>query len=339
MGKLFVNIAVALLFMGCVSNTIIIDNDENQVITSPNLIEQVQNNSQTQNMDHTTCPSEDACPTHKEANNSEHILGIEDEIIQQTDPDQALEDPEQEIYALEANSVAETELDDYATEQQYAESAQSYADKVIYLTFDDGPSSNTPKVLDILREENVKATFFVTGHHKNFVHLIKREFEEGHTIGAHTFSHKYEIYTSQETYFNDLERLQKVIEKYTGSRTNLIRLPGGSSNTIHLRYSNDPNFMNNLCKELRHRGYQYIDWNLSAKDASSGYIHTSTIVEKACRGNKKSICLLMHDSFGKETTVEALPTIIQHYKQEGYRFGTLDVSSSGYHHNNYTPKR
>ena len=221
---------------------------------------------------------------------------------------------------------------DFNPIQQYSDTGSQLADKVIYLTFDDGPSSNTPKILDILKQENVKATFFVTGHHESYVHLIKREFDEGHAIGAHTFSHRYEIYTSMETYFKDLEKIQQIIQKYTGSRTRLIRFPGGSSNTAYRHYNSDPDFMRRLCGEVRYRGYQYIDWNLSSKDSSSSYVPASTIVTMACRDYAPDICLLMHDTFGKESTVEALRAIIKYYKEQGYRFGTLDVSSPGYHH-------
>ena len=240
--------------------------------------------------------------------------------------------------AIEADANAD-EIDASTESQQFPEVVQSDSDKVIYLTFDDGPSSITPKVLDILKRENVKATFFVTGHHEDYVHLIKREYEEGHAIGAHSFSHKYEIYTSQETYFKDLERLQKIIEKYTGSRTRLIRFPGGSSNTSYRLYNDDPYFMNKLCYEVRRRGYQYIDWNLSSKDSSSGFVSASTIITMATRGDKNDICLLMHDTFGKDTTVQALPAIIQYYKENGYRFGVLDTTSSGYHHVHRFPRR
>ena len=209
---------------------------------------------------------------------------------------------------------------------------QPDTDKVIYLTFDDGPSNNTQKILDILQHENIKATFFVTGHHENYVYMIKREFEAGHAIGAHSYTHKYEIYTSQETYFDDLERLQKVIEKYTGSRTKLIRFPGGSSNNMYSHYNADPNFMRKLCKTVRRRGYQYFDWNLSSKDSRNSYVPASTIVTMSCRDTGRAICLLLHDSFGKESTVAALPSIIRYYKEKGYRFGTLDNTSPGFHH-------
>lgn len=204
--------------------------------------------------------------------------------------------------------------------------------KVVYLTFDDGPSSNTPKVLEILKEKGVKATFFVTGSHQDFVHYIRRAHEQGHAIAAHTYSHNYKIYTSPETYFEDLERIEKVIEEQTGSRTPIVRFPGGSSNTVHHKYTEDSLYMIRLTQMLQDRGYQYVDWNLSSADASGIKVPAETIVKCSCRARENDICLLMHDTFGKETTVQALPAIIDYFKKEGYEFGT--ITSKGYicHH-------
>ena len=305
MNKLFVCIVFAMALTGCASSSYKLETAENQVTQQPGA-------------------------TEKPASDSSEIAVTDTDESDFEPVQQAFDTYESDFEPVQ--QAFDTDESDFEPVQQSLDTDQPYTDKVIYLTFDDGPSGNTPKILDILKQENVKATFFVTGHHENYVHLIKREFEEGHAIGAHSFSHKYEIYASQETYFEDLEKLQKVIEKYTGSRTKLIRFPGGSSNTAYLHYTNDPNFMYNLCKEVRRRGYQYIDWNLSSKDSSSGYVPASTIVTMACRDHSPDICLLMPDTFGKETTVEALPEIIRYYKAQGYRFGTLDTTSSGYHH-------
>lgn len=204
--------------------------------------------------------------------------------------------------------------------------------KVVYLTFDDGPSSNTPKVLEILMEKDVKATFFVTGSHQDFVHYIRRAHEQGHAIAAHTYTHNYNIYTTPETYFEDLERIQKVIEEQTGSRTNIVRFPGGSSNTVHHKYTTDSLYMIRLTQMLQDRGYQYVDWNLSSADASGIKVPTETIIKCSCRARENDICLLMHDTFGKETTVAALPAIIDYFKKEGYEFGTITSKDYICHH-------
>lgn len=204
--------------------------------------------------------------------------------------------------------------------------------KIIYLTFDDGPSDNTPKVLNILKEHGVKATFFVTGHHTDKLNLIGRAYREGHAIAAHTATHNYNIYRSMETYFEDLEKVEQVIEKQTGKRTNIIRFPGGSSNTVFHKHNSDPLFMIRLTQEVIDRGYQYVDWNISSADASGGKVPTQTIIEHSCRARHNDLCLLMHDTYGKETTVEALPTIIEYYKKQGYEFGTITEKSYVCHH-------
>ena len=265
--------------------------------------------------------------------------------LEQTDPLRILTDMEDAQQsnpaaspASEAHAVVSTEVIVDAPipvpEPQLAPKPKTPKryDKVVYLTFDDGPSTNTPKILEILRNENVKATFFVVGHHEGYSYLIRRVFKEGHAIGAHTYSHKYSIYTSQETYFEDLEKVQQTIEKFTGNRTNLIRFPGGSSNTAFRRYNNDPDFMHKLCQEVRNRGYQYFDWNQSSHDASRKHHPPEFIAESACSGTGRNICILLHDSFGKENTVEALPDIIKCYKDRGYHFGTLSVNSWAHHH-------
>ncbi|MBR5370349.1 MAG: DUF5011 domain-containing protein, partial [Bacilli bacterium] len=109
---------------------------------------------------------------------------------------------------------------------------------IIYLTFDDGPNSGTTNViLDILKEEGVKATFFVTN--KGPDELIKREYDEGHTVALHTASHDYAIvYASDESYFNDLNIVSERVKRITGEESKIIRFPGGASNTISRRYSN-----------------------------------------------------------------------------------------------------
>ena len=210
--------------------------------------------------------------------------------------------------------------------------------RVIYLTFDDGPSNNTGEVLRILREEGVKATFFITAQMPGCFHYIAQAHQEGHAVAAHSYSHKFSIYRSFETYFADLDRIEQVIEKYTGSRSPIIRFPGGSSNMAYNHYS-DINFMDSLCREVQYRGYQYVDWNLDSRDASGNNVPVQRIVSSACRDLGGEICLLMHDAEPKKSTVAALPAIIRFFKERGYEFGTL--TSTGYicHHNTANIRR
>lgn len=204
--------------------------------------------------------------------------------------------------------------------------------RIIYLTFDDGPSPNTLKILKILKENNVHATFFVTGQDPSCFSYIKQAYEEGNAIAAHTYSHNFSIYTNFDTYFKDLEKIQGVIEKYTGHRTKIIRFPGGSSNTVFRKHSKDPEFMLKLTKEVILRGYQYVDWNADSKDAETVYPNPQNLINAACRTYSKELCLLMHDTHAKTATVEALPTIIQFFKDNGYEFRTLTSTSYVCHH-------
>ena len=136
----------------------------------------------------------------------------------------------------------------------------------IYLTFDDGPSNDiTPQILDILKEENVHATFFVINFSQNKEELIKRERDEGHSIGLHGYSHEYKkIYKSEETYMNNLNDLQTKVEKVTGVKSIITRFPGGSSNTVS-RFNKG--VMTKLVKDVEDAGYKYYDWNVDSDDA------------------------------------------------------------------------
>lgn len=204
--------------------------------------------------------------------------------------------------------------------------------KVIYLTFDDGPSNLTGKVLQILKENDVHATFFVTGNHQSHAKYMRQAFQEGNVIAAHTYCHDYSIYTNFDTYFEDLEKIEAFIEKEIGQRTPIIRFPGGSSNHVFAKYNSDPEFMMKLTDEVQKRGYQYFDWNLSNHDASANLVDVETIKAKACRASLNEIYLLMHDSPAKSTTVEALPTIIQFFKDKGYEFATIKSTGAICHH-------
>ena len=179
----------------------------------------------------------------------------------------------------------------------------------VYLTFDDGPSSNTDRILDILDEYDVKATFFVVGkEEEKYRPLYNRIVQEGHTLGMHSYSHKYnEIYQSVDSYAEDLCKLQEFLYDMTGVRCRYCRFPGGSSNSV----SNVD--MHDLIGYLDERNMVYFDWNVSSGDAASGYISPEEIVAN-CTGNLESFdeaIILMHDASNKNSTVEALPQLIE----------------------------
>ena len=202
---------------------------------------------------------------------------------------------------------------------------------VIWLTFDDGPSANiTPKILDILKKENVKATFFVINYSNSNEHLLKREVAEGHTIGIHGYSHEYsKIYKSKETFMNNVYTLQDRIYKSTGVKSMYTRFPGGSSNTVSRKYCKG--IMTELTKEMLAKGFKYYDWNISsgdaggAKDAKGVYKNVTKNLSKK-RGNM----VLMHDFGANKKGLEALPKIIEYAKKEGYTFAPIDDNTPMY---------
>lgn len=201
----------------------------------------------------------------------------------------------------------------------------SIGDKVIYLTFDDGPSVYTKELLNVLKEYNVKATFFVTGNGNR--EYIKKAYNEGHSIGIHTYSHVYKnVYASEEAYFNDLEKVQKIIKEQTGEESRLVRFPGGSSNTVS-RFNKG--IMTRLSKELERRGYKYFDWNVSSSDTvkSNSDDIANTVIRRLKKGNN---VVLQHDT--KYYSVKAVRKIIEYGLANGYTFAKLDVTSPTVHH-------
>lgn len=202
--------------------------------------------------------------------------------------------------------------------------------KVIYLTFDDGPSPNTEKILNILTKYNVKGTFFVTGNDASFRHLITRAAKEGHTVGLHTYTHQYSIYSSEEAFFSDLSNVKNMVKQLTGIDAHHIRFAGGSSNTVSRSFNQG--IMSRLVKDVQNRGFKYYDWNVSSGDAAGNLISRDSIVVNSTSSSANHICLLMHDSRPKTTTVDALPQIIEHYKKLGYAFLPISDSTPVFHH-------
>lgn len=201
--------------------------------------------------------------------------------------------------------------------------------RIIYLTFDDGPGQYTNKLLDILKKYDVKVTFFVTGSGSDSI--IKREFNEGHTVALHTYTHNYNIYTNINTYFKDLNKIQNRIKKITGQETRLIRFPGGSSNTVSRRYDGGTHIMSKLTKEVEKRGYYYFDWNCSSGDAAGTPISSTAVYNNVIRGLKEDYTVvLQHDIKG--FSVDAVERIIQYGLKNGYTFERLTETSPGAHH-------
>ncbi|MFQ8706026.1 MAG: polysaccharide deacetylase family protein [Thomasclavelia sp.] len=203
-------------------------------------------------------------------------------------------------------------------------------EKVVYLTFDDGPSENTQKVLEILDVYDAKATFFVTGTNEEYYYLIKKAHEAGHTIGLHTYVHEYDqIYNSSSSYFSDLKRIEDLVYSQIGSIPKYIRFPGGSSNKVSKKYCHK--IMSKLTKEVINRGYQYYDWNEDSEDGS-GELSVKQLIKNATASTDNNIILLFHDANGKENSLKALGAVIQYYQKKGYVFKGIDDNSYVVHH-------
>ena len=203
------------------------------------------------------------------------------------------------------------------------------ADKVVYLTFDDGPSATTESVLDTLKAEGVPATFFVMAADNNeeYLPLLERTVQEGHLIALHTCSHDYKsIYKSPDAYWDDLQKLREKLLPYVPADQEIkwLRFPGGSTNTVSRRYGGK-GLMPQLKTEVEQRGWQWVDWNVCAEDAVGGHPSADTIYRNVVRetGEQTHCVVLMHDSATTHTTAEALPDIIRWYADNGYTFLTV----------------
>ena len=198
-------------------------------------------------------------------------------------------------------------------------------DKVIYLTYDDGPSEETERLLDILDQEGVKATFFVMAQGKSLEDCkkwLKMIVDRGHAIGVHTYSHQYkEIYASPQAFLEDFKKMHDLIYEATGQKITMFRFAGGSVNAYNKA----------TCKaiiaEMERRGYTYFDWNVDSGDSEKGdngkFIYDTTTQE--ILSHQKSI-VLMHNSKAKKATVDQTAAIIEKAKAAGYRFDVLDPS-------------
>ena len=211
--------------------------------------------------------------------------------------------PEQTPQIQEDSSGAE------ASEPVAEESSGQEEIHKVYLTFDDGPSIYTNDILDILDSYNVKATFFVVGKEEtNAEEALQRIVDEGHTLGMHSYSHKYkELYESMDSFTQDFARIRDYIYQATGVESVCYRFPGGSSNTV------SEIDMHDFIDYLDSQGVEYYDWNVSSGDGGSMKLSTDTLLENCTKDidTRDTSIILLHDSAEKPTTVEALPDIIE----------------------------
>lgn len=220
---------------------------------------------------------------------------------------------ENSIQVLNEKKYNETE---YKNEVSNKTQAGGKEDKVAYLTFDDGPSRNTKKVLNILDKYNAKATFFIIGEQitDKYKDIVKETVDRGHSIGIHTFCHDYKkIYTNCESYIHDFEKTCDILNQTIGYIPKIYRFPGGSCNVYIGCIKSD------IMDELNGRGFKYYDWNVSGEDSvgrpSSDSIYKNVVKDVT---NFNEPVILLHDSSLNSNTVNILPRIIEYIISKGY---------------------
>lgn len=243
------------------------------------------------------------------SDDNDNTESTEEEIVQKA--------PIQKVYNFPSADV----------ENDLLKIATSVADtdkKICYLTFDDGPTQEvTPKVLEVLRQYDVKATFFVLGKMLDTNREIGRQvFEEGHLLANHSYYHQYgELYATGESFMAEIEKTERLICEVTGEEAfKLMRFPGGGHNAG--TYAAQKQEYKQLLKE---KGYYFVDWNCLNGDAEAALRSADELVARVKEtAIGKNLVILMHDAAAKKTTPDALGEIIEYLKGQGYEFKRLD---------------
>lgn len=250
----------------------------------------------------------------KKQNSIENIV---QSIIEQDENTINIENTIQE----EPENEEEVENDNKLNNVDKIKNIYSKDTKIAYLTFDDGPSQAvTPLVLDVLKEENVRATFFVLGTNvKQNPEILKREYQEGHYIANHGYSHNYsKIYKSADTVLEEYNKTEKAIQKALGTEqysTNLFRFPGGYTGGKYEAIKRKAG------KLLKENDIAYIDWNVLTKDAEGANTKEKILSNlKKYSKDKGNIVVLMHDASSKILTYETLKDVINYLREQGYTF-------------------
>ncbi|MCL2406013.1 MAG: polysaccharide deacetylase [Defluviitaleaceae bacterium] len=228
---------------------------------------------------------------------------------------------------LSADAVTITEGETFSYITVYPDGYEPGSSKVVYLTFDDGPTKYTPQILKILEEHDVLATFFVVGNRE--LAYMSDIVDKGHTIGLHSYNHDFnQIYRSVDAFLEDLAKIDEVVFNQTGIRSNIMRFPGGSSVTKGAAKA----IMPKLKAEVTNKGYQFFDWNCDSRD-KMGAKTACTALAKVKAAEKTAgdiVIVLMHDT--EKITVQYLPWVIEHFKALGYDFLPLCPASPAIHH-------
>lgn len=229
---------------------------------------------------------------------------------------------EEELKAKMANR----NVNDFTPEQveKVKQIYNSSEKKIAYLTFDDGPSTNvTPLILDVLKRENIKATFFVLGNNAKWhSEILKRIRQEGHYIANHGYSHDYDkIYKDYESLMNDYNLCEQAIKDSLGEpyyKTRIFRFPGGSNGGKYSKFKREAK------AQMKEQNITYLDWNALTCDAEGIPTRESILANlQATTEGKNNIVVLMHDLSTKILTYETLTEVINYLRAQGYEFGDM----------------
>lgn len=241
---------------------------------------------------------------------------VNKETTENKEPDSTSNNQEDAGNTEEDTTLSEEELKELQSKRGYG--------KVVCLTFDDGPSANTQKILDILNQYNVKATFFVVAKtDEESLSRYRAIVDSGNTIALHSYTHDYsKIYDNLESYIEDVTKIHDLVYEVTGVDSKIYRFPGGSAN------SSAKMDVHECIDYLNSQGYTYYDWNISSGDASPALQTKEQILENIKKNlyDVNTGIILMHDAEYKPTTVEALPELIELLQSEGFEIKAIDDS-------------
>ena len=254
-----------------------------------------------------------------------HSLEKQIETITKVSDSGAVQAQEKEVKTTKAPKKA-------STAEPTIKPTDDTTTKKVYLTFDDGPGSQTGKILDILKKNHVKATFFVTGKEDaSSKKIYQRIVKEGHTLAMHSYSHIQDvIYDSKEAFEKDLKQINRCLYEATGVHTKFYRFPGGSST------QNTSLSIQNFIDVLKKNHYLYLDWNVISPDINNANATKEQVVTGVMQGVDAydTAVVLMYDVADKPMTVKALPSIIKQIKAKNYELSPVDESMILIQHNN-----
>lgn len=212
-------------------------------------------------------------------------------------------------------------------EEKASQDENAKEEKIVYLTFDDGPSYRvTARLLDVLKENDVKATFFVVG--KEIIgreYILKKIHEEGHGIGLHTYSHNFKsIYKSNDNFIDEMKKTANVVNDIIGVTPKAIRFPGGSAKLLNEEF----------LQQLHDNGFKVYDWNVDLYDGVNASLSPEKLIKnsKKAKGNQNQRIILAHCNYNNINTCKALTGIIEYYKENGFQFRKIDDDTNEYYY-------